>query len=62
MNKTAKIASSKESKPKPTFRSGQQLAVIVFGGGVDHEVAIKEYEDKGFEVKRKDGYAEVWDK
>ncbi len=38
---------------------GLQIAIIKFGGGLNHELEIEDYESKGFVVVRHEDYAAV---
>ena len=59
MAKHAKIATSKNGKA-PVVANKGQIAVIVFGAGLNEEKAMQDYIDQGFDVRNKGDHAEVW--
>lgn len=42
------------------FKRLKQVGVIVFGGGLDHMVAIADAKARGFTVLLESGFASLW--
>ena len=38
----------------------KQFGAIVYGGGLDHQVAIEVAKTQGYTINHRDGFAELW--